>query len=166
MTRCAGTVRGPTVPALAEQEGAGPATHFVLRLSALDLGALPGSVPCARVHTRAVLRAWGLNGMIDAAQLVVSELVTNAVVAAADAAGGAVPAPVRLRLSAQIHGVRIQGVQIEVWDVSTALPVCGRDAPLDEPGGWGLVLVEALSGGWGSYRTRGGGKVVWAVLVR
>ena len=40
-----------------------------------------------------------------------------------------------------------------------------RDAPPDEPGGWGLVLVESVSERWGSYPTHGGGKVVWAVLT-
>src|SRR6516162_10509968 len=46
--------------------------------SFLELGAYPGAVPCARLHTRAVLWEWGL-GPGENAELVVSEIVTNAV---------------------------------------------------------------------------------------
>jgi hypothetical protein len=42
-------------------------------------GALPGATPCARLHARAVLHEWGLAGLAEAAELIVSELVTNAV---------------------------------------------------------------------------------------
>src|SRR3989442_1360431 len=45
----------------------------------LPLGALPGATPCARMHARAVLTEWGLGDLADAAELIVSELVTNAV---------------------------------------------------------------------------------------
>src|ERR1700749_2446804 len=47
--------------------------------SSLPLGALPGATPCARLHARAVLHEWGLAGLAEAACLIVSELVTNAV---------------------------------------------------------------------------------------
>jgi hypothetical protein len=47
-----------------------------------------------------------------------------------------------------------------------SLAACSRGAPLDEPGGWGLVLVEALSARWGCYPAREGGKVVFAVIDR
>jgi hypothetical protein len=94
---------------------------------------------------------------------VVSELVTNAVTAAVADAAGAVPQPVRLRLSAQMEGQQIRALQIEVWDSVGVLPRPGRDAPLDEPGGWGLVLVESLSTQWGSHAAQDGGKVVWAL---
>jgi anti-sigma regulatory factor (Ser/Thr protein kinase) len=140
--------------------------QLLLRLSALDLGAMPDSVPTARLHARAVLAAWGLRTMTDAAELVVSELVTNAVAAAAADASGAVPRAVRLRLSAAMAGNLITGLQVEVWDAAGSVPRQGRVAPLDEPGGWGLVLVEHLSERWGCYPVPDGGKVVWAVLAR
>ena len=45
----------------------------------LPLGALPGATPCARLHARAVLAEWGLRELAEEAELIVSELVTNAV---------------------------------------------------------------------------------------
>jgi anti-sigma regulatory factor (Ser/Thr protein kinase) len=51
--------------------------------SSLELGALSTAVPCACLHVRHVLWEWGLNSLAESAELVVSELVTNAV----DAAG-------------------------------------------------------------------------------
>src|SRR6516164_5299281 len=47
--------------------------------TSLPLGALPGATPCARLHARAVLAEWGLRELAEAAELIVSELVTNAV---------------------------------------------------------------------------------------
>src|SRR5580693_5446393 len=47
--------------------------------SSLPLGALVTATPCARLHTRAMLAEWGLNDLAEAAELIVSELVTNAV---------------------------------------------------------------------------------------
>ena len=44
----------------------------------LELGALAGAVPSARLHARLVLGDWGLAGLSDSAELVVSELVANA----------------------------------------------------------------------------------------
>jgi anti-sigma regulatory factor (Ser/Thr protein kinase) len=92
-------------------------------------------------------------------ELIVAELVTNAIQAGQRLSGGAVPLPVRLRLTG-----RPRAVQVKVWDSSDDLPEPGRDRPGDEPGGWGLVLVAALAVRWGTYRTVGGGKCVWAVL--
>lgn len=47
--------------------------------SFLDLGAYPGAVPCARLHARAVLWEWGIARFSESAELVVDEIVTNAV---------------------------------------------------------------------------------------
>ncbi len=43
------------------------------------------------------------------------------------------------------------------------MPQLHPDPLCEDPGGRGLVLVAALSSRWGAYRTRGGGKVVFAV---
>ena len=51
--------------------------------SSLELGALPTAVPCACVHTQLLLWEWGLNSLAESAELLVSELVTNAVNATA-----------------------------------------------------------------------------------
>ena len=47
--------------------------------SSLELGALPTAVPCACLHVKHVLWEWGLNGLAESAELLVSELVSNAV---------------------------------------------------------------------------------------
>ena len=46
--------------------------------SYLELGTLPGAVPCARLHTRHVLWEWGISELSEPVELLVSELVTNA----------------------------------------------------------------------------------------
>src|SRR5258707_14718854 len=38
-----------------------------------EFGALPGAVPCARLHARLVLAEWGLSNQADQVELVVSE---------------------------------------------------------------------------------------------
>jgi anti-sigma regulatory factor (Ser/Thr protein kinase) len=57
-------------------------THPWPLRSSLELGALPSAVPCACLHVKHVLWEWGLNSLADRAELLVSELVTNAVNAA------------------------------------------------------------------------------------
>src|ERR1039457_1668360 len=47
--------------------------------SYLELGVMAGSVPCARLHAKHVLWEWGLAEISDSVELLVSELVTNAV---------------------------------------------------------------------------------------
>lgn len=135
---------------------AGP--ELVLRLSALDLAPLPGAVPCARLHVRHVLRTWDLPALADDAEVVVAELVTNAVRHAGQIAGrdGCV-LPVRLRL-------RPGSVRAEVRDASGTMPVPGPADPHDNESGRGLVLVAALAVRYGAYLTEGGGKCVFAVL--
>lgn len=130
--------------------------------SHLELGALPTAVPCARLHARQVLWEWGLAGLAETAELLVSELVTNAVKATA---GRDRLLPVRLRLSSDK-----ERLLIEVWDADPRPPVPaslaedGMPALADE-GGRGLFLVAALSQRWNWYAAREwGGKVVWSEL--
>ena len=137
----------------------GPADRALLRLSALDLRPLPGAVPSARLHARFLVREWGFGAIAADCELLVAELVTNAVTHGARVLTAADLPPVRLRLTG-----RARGVQIEVWDASDEMPQMRPDALAEEPGGRGLALVAALSSRWGAYRTRGGGKVVFAVV--
>ena len=58
--------------------------------SFLELGPFPGAVPCARLHARQVLWEWGLAASGESTELVVSELVTNAVRASRAMGQGAV----------------------------------------------------------------------------
>src|SRR5581483_11155860 len=106
MTGGTGTAPGRTHPR-AGAAGAGAAPH---RTSLLELAALPGATPCARLHATSVLHEWGLRHLAGDAALIVSELVTNA----ADASI-VLPdrPPVALRLLASD-----QVLVIEVWDHS------------------------------------------------
>ena len=44
------------------------------------------------------------------------------------------------------------GLRAQVTDPGTGFPPAGRRRELDEPGGWGLVLVERLAASWGVER--------------
>ena len=81
--------------------------------SYLELGALPTAVPCARLHARHLLWEWGLNGLAADTELLVSELVTNAVKATA----GQQQAAIRLQLSSDNTRVLV-----EVWDADPSRP--------------------------------------------
>ncbi len=140
-------------------------TDWPLR-SFLALGPLPTAVPCARLHARIVVSEWGLTDTARTVELVVSELVTNALRASVypdgtpryenDVAGMPV---MHLRLFCD----RVR-VVVEVWDSNPGAPVIGQANPDDERGR-GLMLVEALCERW-SWGTATGwrGKVVWAEL--
>lgn len=135
--------------------------------SALVLGALPSAAGCARLHARNIMYEWGLQAIAEAVELVVSELVTNAVLATTDVGG-------RPKYADDLAGLSVVHVRllsnraravIEVWDTSTDAPVRKRHAAPDEPGGRGLVLVEALSERWDWGTVPGwAGKIVWAEL--
>lgn len=125
----------------------------------LELGPLPGAVPCARLHTRLVLTEWGLAGLIECAEIVVSELITNAV-AATRPLGWMPPPPVRLWLLADATRVLIA-----VWDANPRLPARSEVDELTE-NGRGLLLVENLATQWDAYPTpHYGGKVVRAICA-
>lgn len=132
----------------------------------LELGALPTAVPCARLHTRQVLWEWHLEALIDTAELLVSELVTNGVQASAGLTGSRrsgcwVPGtpPVRLWLCSDRRSLLVR-----VWDGNDLLP-SSRDVEADAESGRGLLLVESLSSEWGSYPVDGfSGKLVWAKI--
>jgi anti-sigma regulatory factor (Ser/Thr protein kinase) len=134
--------------------------------SYLEFGALPSAVPSARLHARLVVGEWGLGELADTLELIVSELVTNGIQAAKGLTdswwqGRWIPGvpPVRLWLQADDSHVLIQ-----VWDGSDRLPEQQQSEPHRERGR-GLLLVEALSTGAGTYvLDRSSGKVVWAEI--
>ena len=124
--------------------------------SSLVLGALPTAAPCARLHAKHVLHEWGLAHLGDTVELLVSELVTNAIGASQHMPEPDIP-PIRLELSSD-RAV----VLIEVWDGNTQPPVL-TEASTSADGGRGLMLVDALSTRWSWYFPREwSGKVVWA----
>jgi len=123
------------------------------------LAALPTAPGCARLHATAVLHEWGLGALTETGELVTSELVTNAILAATELPAHVyVGLPtVHLRLLADEHGV-----VIGVWDANPHSPAPQQAAP-DEESGRGLMLVDALYERWGSETVPGwSGKVVWA----
>lgn len=157
-----GTARNPATDAglPAPSSGAGPVfqpDHDDPRESILDLEACPSAVPCARLHARNVLGEWGMNVIASTVEIVVSELVTNAIRASQGQEHAGVP-PVRLRLIAGRRAVRIS-----VWDCDARMPK-PQDVDPEAESGRGLFLVDALCDGWGSYPLRQGGKVVWAIV--
>jgi anti-sigma regulatory factor (Ser/Thr protein kinase) len=128
----------------------------------LELAAVPSAVPCARGHVRAVAHEWGLAELADTAELLASELMTNALQASECL-------PIRADL-AIVPVVRIwvtsdqTSMVVHVWDASDAMPIRQEATPGDD-GGRGLMIIEALSADWGAYRKAEGGKVVWAMIT-
>lgn len=110
-------------------------------------------VGLARAELRKVLAEWGLAMIEEAALLVLSELLTNAVRHAR------VPPGREIETRYLREG---GGLRIEVHDASEELPVLG---PSGEAGGWGLLLVDRLAARWGVAERDGVGKLVWAVVT-
>jgi anti-sigma regulatory factor (Ser/Thr protein kinase) len=100
---------------------------------------------------RAVAREWGLANLADTAELLASELVTNAVQASA----GLLSPVVRIWLVSDQ-----ESVVLHVWDGCDEMPVCQHPG-YDDDSGRGLMLVQALAAEWGAYR-KPPGKTVWA----
>lgn len=110
----------------------------------------PEQIPHARKATVDTLTAWEIPDLIDDGQLVVSELLTNALRHVGD--------PVLMALTREENGVAVG-----VWDSSPDMPAPRRLDPLTLDGR-GLHLVAAVSSEHGCYRSASGGKVVWARL--
>jgi anti-sigma regulatory factor (Ser/Thr protein kinase) len=127
--------------------------------SHMTYGALLDTVPTARTRTHAVLREWGVtpSDLIEDVLVVVSELVSNAVVASR-----ALPETPPVRVWVCCDWAR---VLVEVGDENPARPV--RTSPNEDAlSGRGLVVIEALSSSWGWFSAthHGLAKVVWADL--
>ena len=127
-----------------------------LRCQEVTLPAARPAAALARQATRAAMAAWRLGYLADSAVLLVSELVTNAVMHARPDAAGIVPGTV-LRLEYGDGWLRI-----EVHDTSPNHPRPRIPDWLDESG-FGLMLVDALAAKWGVQQTAQG-KAVWAEL--
>ncbi|WP_344829557.1 SpoIIE family protein phosphatase [Actinocorallia longicatena] len=108
----------------------------------------PAAVRRARGLVRTQLDLWGLEDLSYTTELLVSELVTNALRYS--------PGTLELRLLLE------RGLVIEVMDRSAALPRLRRAADDDE-GGRGLLVVSEYARRWGARRTALG-KAVWCEL--
>jgi anti-sigma regulatory factor (Ser/Thr protein kinase) len=124
----------------------------------LELAALPTAPGVVRGHVRSVTREWGLADLSDTAELLASELVTNALQASARVRA-TVPAVIRVWIISDG-----ESMVIHVWDACPEMPVA-QEAGLDDDGGRGLMLVHELSKDWGAY-CKAEGKVVWALIAR
>lgn len=130
-------------------------------LAVCELAAVPESAKAARDFTRSTLQGWGLE--VDTAELVVSELVTNAlrhgVLSGPRMLG---EHPVGLRLLCNVPYLICM-----VTDPGRTGPV-RVDTPAAAECGRGLQVVEACSVQWGWEPVGDGpgrtGKVVWALL--
>jgi PAS domain S-box-containing protein len=123
-------------------------THIMgdSHVASWNLPADPAVVVDARRQAAGQLTAWGLQDASDTTELIVSELVTNAIRHARP--------PIQLRL---IHDAALI---CEVSDASSTTPHLRRARELDE-GGRGLYLVGQLAERWGTRHTPDG-KTIWA----
>lgn len=145
-------------------QAAAPQARWAVQ-SVLIVAALPTATPCARLNARNIACEWGLGELADTIELVVSELVTNAVRASLDHDG-------RPRYSAEyglacVH-LRLStdglAALVEVWDENARPPEPAEPGLADE-GGRGLMLVDALTERWGwEPPPSGRGKIVWALV--
>ena len=185
---CRAALRSATGPAdddravLAMRTSVGP-----LPMWRLSLPATPSSPSAARAAIRPVLEQWGLQAQAETVELLLSELVTNAVRHAA----GPAPAPrfdpeaageidldsLELALldnalnpsetaaahaERQVEVVARRGsgsLWVEVYDQDVRMPRV-RNATANDEGGRGLFLVDQLSRRWGARDTHTG-KAVW-----
>ncbi|HYD11069.1 MAG TPA: response regulator [Acidimicrobiales bacterium] len=106
----------------------------------------------ARRFVDEVLSRWRCDDLLDDVQLLVSELVTNAVVHA----GSEVEIAVRLLADS---------VRIEVVDTASGAPLRPSAPAAEDESGRGLLLVETLASAWGVEPLEGG-KAVWFEVPR
>ncbi|MFC5218136.1 SpoIIE family protein phosphatase [Streptomyces coerulescens] len=111
-----------------------------------DLPADPAAVSDARKTAARMLADWGLDELAFTTELVVSELVTNAIRYAVG--------PIRLRL------IRERALVCEVFDGGATAPHLRHPRTTDE-GGRGLLLVSQFTQRWGT-RFVPEGKIIWA----
>ncbi|MBA2752664.1 MAG: ATP-binding protein [Actinobacteria bacterium] len=116
----------------------------------LLLSAVPESPGRARRFVSSWLEQWGYSSLVERAELVTSELATNAVAHAGQ------PFTVALEDLGD-------GVHITVRDPVPHLPV-SRAASHLESSGRGMQIVEALASSWGATLVPGDGKLVWCNL--
>lgn len=113
-----------------------------------ELAVSEGEVRRARALVREQLGTWDLSALTDTVELLVSELVTNAVRVARD--------------RVQLQLIRVDKLLVEVSDDNHNLPSLEPSESLDEHGR-GLQLVSKLAERWGTAR-KAVGKVVWFEL--
>ena len=129
-------------------------TEETLAINAVTFLANPLAVRLSRALVNTSLAAWGYRSLVEDAELIVSELATNAVQARSTGIS-------LIRVAIRITGTT---ARIAVFDASDDEPKV-TDTDYVSDGGRGLFIVEAVSKDWG-WQSLGrlGGKVVWAEL--
>ena len=120
--------------------------------AAVDFGPDRRDVAAARRFVLERCGQWGCGDLVEDAEMVVSELVTNAILHGAG----------RCQLSA---GLSDAALRLQVLDPGAGMPD-PQDARRGDETGRGLVIVSALCAAWGVEALPGGGKVVWAEILR
>jgi hypothetical protein len=130
------------------------------------MAALLSAPAAARGYVANVLASWGMGGLSDVTELIVSELVANAVNASTDRI---TRGPVYI--AGRVAVVRVvllsdrRRVVAEVYDQAPGVPVI-REARSDAESGRGLLVVAQTARQWGWNPLVGQhGKVVWAELL-
>ena len=146
----------PDATAIEHGSGAGPAFQTWPHASLLVLAARRADVSCGRLHARSVFWEWKLAHLASDAELLVSELLSNAIKAtwSHDDTGLIV-----MRLLADA-----QRLLIEVWDNAPGDPQ-PRQPDDESESGRGCMVVAAISHRWGYRRVSLALKVVWAELL-
>jgi len=127
-------------------------THVLV----VELGASLSAPSTARQLSRTALAEWRIPDLIPDAELICSELVSNAVQATA-----ALPEVMPIGLRVLAHGERLV---IEAWDCHPGYPVRQPANDITESGR-GLQIVHDLSNRWGARRVSARLKAVWAELL-
>ncbi|WP_155058493.1 ATP-binding protein [Streptomyces blattellae] len=120
---------------------------------------LPESVSLARMSVRTTLTCWDRDSITDDAELIVSELATNALRHGSRATEDG---PGHFRLTVELPTTHT--VRMTVSDSSPRRPV-RRTPGNDSEHGRGLAVVAALSSRWDADTGPAGGKRVWAELT-
>lgn len=136
--------------------------------SSVELVATREAPSRARHHSRATLREWGMSdSLVEAVELVVSELVTNAVQHASrrppalTATEANAPDPYEIVVTLVHHPDGVLRIEVSDWDPT---PPSFSYAPRYADHGRGLLIVGALAKEWGCLHPIDGGKVVWCNL--
>ncbi|MFD5317756.1 ATP-binding protein [Streptomyces sp. NPDC127098] len=122
-----------------------------------DYPSYPASVTVARRRVRRAVEGWGLGALVSDVELVVSELVANAVLHGCVAG----------RLFAVRVVVTAAALRVEVVDSRRERLPRERAAGPDDQFGRGLLIVDQLADRWGAVEESSGrGKIVWCEFDR
>ena len=156
------------------RSGVDPASHafasrripmrYPLVSQLAPLGALLTAPGCARAHLRDTLAEWDMTAYQEVAELLTSELVSNAVLASTNEQGH--PIYVNGHLAVVVFRMLAypNSLVLEAWDLVPTPPVMRQVGVWDESGR-GLLLVDTLAQRW-DWKTVANwpGKCVWAEL--